>query len=266
MIIKNFNYKKRYGQNFIYDINIINKIISYAGIDKNTLVIEIGVGAAKMTNQILNLCGFLIGYEIDNTLEPIIEEELKSKNNKKIIYDDFLKRIISEDIKNIDYKRIVVVSNLPYYITTPIIQKLIDDGIKIEKMVLMVQKEVADRFCAVPNTREYNSLTIFLNYYFNIKRVMSVPKEVFTPRPKVDSTVLLFETKDSLEEVINKEIFFKLIRDSFKQKRKTLRNNLKSYNLEIIDSILKKNNKSIQLRAEAITISEFIEISNSISK
>jgi len=266
MISKEFNYKKRFGQNFIYDVNIINKIIGYGDIDKNTLVIEIGVGAAKMTHQILNLCGFLIGYEIDESLKTIVEEELKEYENKRIIYDDFLKRIIANDIKDLKYKRIIVISNLPYYITTPIIQKLIDEDIKLEKMILMVQKEVADRFCANPNTKDYSSLTIFLNYYFDIKKVMFVTKEVFTPKPKVDSTVLLFEAKKQQEKLVNKDNFFKLIREAFKQKRKTLRNNLKSYDLEMVDNILKKHNKSIQLRAEALTISEFIEISNEISK
>lgn len=261
-----FNYKKKYGQNFIYDNNIINKIISFAGIDNDTLVIEIGIGTAKMTHQILNSCGFLIGYEIDESLKPIIENELNDFGNKKIIYDDFLKREIKNDIKDIKYNKIIIVSNLPYYITTPIIEKLINERICIEKMVLMVQKEVADRFCAKPNTREYNSLTIFLNYYFNIRKVMFVPKDVFTPKPKVDSSVLLFETKKNINEPINKDLFFKLIRDSFKQKRKTLKNNLKGYSLEAIERILNKYKKSINSRAEAITIEEFIDIANELSK
>lgn len=261
-----FSYKKRYGQNFIYDINIINKILSYAGVDKNTLVIEVGIGSAKMTHEILNICGFLIGYEIDETLKPIIENELKEFNNKNIIYDDFLKRKVINDMKDLEYTKIVVVSNLPYYITTPIIEKLINEKINIKNMVLMVQKEVADRFCAIPSTKEYNSLTIFLNYYFNIKKVMFVSKDVFTPKPKVDSTVLLFETKKNNVEPINKELFFKLIRDAFKQKRKTLKNNLKGYNLEIIENVLSRYNKSLNSRAEAITTEEFIDISNELNK
>ncbi len=259
---ENFNFKKKFGQNFIVDKNIIHSIIKKSNIDKDTLVIEIGPGAGSLTAQLDKVSGHVIAYEIDKTLKPILEKQ--NLNNTTIIYEDFLKRNISEDLKNYNYSKTYVVANLPYYITTPIIIKLIEDKLNIDKIVVMVQKEVGNRFKAKPNTKEYNSLSIFLNYYFTVEKILDVSKNVFIPKPNVDSIVVSFTKKENKIKLKNEQIFFKLVRDSFKQKRKTLKNNLKGYNLEKIEKILKKHNLDLTVRAEAISIEIFAEIANEL--
>lgn len=258
-----FNLKKMYGQNFIVDENIINSIINVSNIDKDTLVIEIGPGAGSLTYKLSKSAKEVICYEIDTTLKEVLEETLSDSNNVKIIYEDFLKTNVIEELKKHEYKKLYVVANLPYYITTPIIIKIIEDGIDVDKMDLMVQKEVGDRFKAVPGTKDYSSLSIYLNYYFNVKKALDISKNVFLPKPNVDSIVVEF-TKKEKKELKNKELFFKLVRDSFKQKRKTLRNNLKEYDLNKIEEILKKYNYDLSVRAEQLSIEIFIDIANNL--
>ena len=259
-----FNLKKMYGQNFIIDENIITNIINTANIDKETLVIEIGPGAGSLTYKLSEKAKNVICYEIDTTLKEVLNETLKEKENVEIIYQDFLKANILEQIKKYEYKKLYVVANLPYYITTPIIIKIIEDNIKVDKMVVMVQKEVGDRFKATPGSKDYSSLSVFLNYYFDVKKLLDISKNVFLPKPNVDSIVVEFKKKENLKEVTNKELFFKLIRDAFKQKRKTLKNNLKEYNLLKIEEILRKYNYDLSVRAEQLTIDIFIEIANNL--
>ena len=258
-----FNLKKMYGQNFIVDENIINNIVTVADIDKDTLVIEIGPGAGSLTYKLSMLAKEVICYEIDTTLKDVLSETLKDRNNVKIIYNDFLKANVLEELKKHEYKKLYVIANLPYYITTPIIVKLIEDNINVDKMDLMVQKEVGDRFKAKPGSKDYSSLSIYLNYYFDVKKVLDISKNVFLPKPNVDSIVVEF-TKKEQKKLKNKEIFFKLVRDSFKQKRKTLRNNLKEYDLIKIEEILKKYNYDLSVRAEQLDINIFIDIANNI--
>ena len=260
---ENFNFKKKFGQNFIVDKNIIHSIISKSNIDKDTLVIEIGAGGGSLTTELDKVSGHVIAYEIDKTLKPILEKH--NLNNTTIIYEDFLKRNVKEDLKNFSYKKTYVVANLPYYITTPIIIKLIEDKLNIDKIVVMVQKEVGDRFKAVPNTKEYNSLSIFLNYYYTVEKLLDVSKNVFIPKPNVDSIVVSFTKKENKVKVDDEEIFFKLVRDSFKQKRKTLRNNLKGYDLEKVEEVLKRHNLDLTVRAEALPIEIFAEITNNLN-
>ncbi len=259
----NFNFKKKFGQNFIVDKNIIHSIINKSNIDKDTLVIEIGPGAGALTTELDKVSSHVIAYEIDETLKPILEKQ--NLKNTEIIYQDFLKRNVKEDLKKYNYKKIYVVANLPYYITTPIIMKLIQDNLNIDKIVVMVQKEVGDRFKAKPNTKEYNSLSIYLNYYFTVEKLLDVSKNVFIPKPNVDSVVVCFTKKEHKTKVDNEEIFFKLVKDSFKQKRKTLKNNLKGYDLDKIEEILNKHNLNLTVRAEALPIEIFAEIANNLN-
>jgi len=258
-----FNLKKMYGQNFIVDENVINNIINVSDIDSDTLVIEIGPGAGSLTYKLSQAAKEVVCYEIDTTLKDVLNETLKDSNNVKIIYNDFLKENINEELKNHDFKKLYLVANLPYYITTPIIVKIIEDNINIDKIVVMVQKEVGDRFKAVPNTKDYGSLSIFLNYYFNVRKVLNISKNVFLPKPNVDSIVVEFTKKERIP-LKDEKVFFKLIRDSFKQKRKTLRNNLKGYNLEKIEKVLEKYNYDLSVRAEQLDINIFIEIANTL--
>ena len=261
-----FYFKKNFGQNFIIDENIIRNIITASEIDEDTLVIEIGPGAGSLTYFLCQVARQVLCYEIDDRLKSILETNLESFNNVDIKFADFLKCDAREDIKKYNYKKLYVVANLPYYITTPIIVKLIDDRICVDKMVLMVQKEVGDRFKAKPGSRDYGSLSIFINYYYDVKKVLDVSKNVFIPKPNVDSIVVLFTKKDKKIELKDKDLFFKLIRDSFKQKRKTLRNNLKDYDLDVISKVLSDYGYDLSVRAENLSIEVFACIANTLVK
>lgn len=261
-----FNFKKNFGQNFIVDENIIDSIIYKANINSNTLVLEIGPGAGALTYKLSEVAKNVLCFEIDTKLKPILEELLKEKQNVEIVYEDFLIANVREKISTYAYDSLYVVANLPYYITTPIIMKLIEDKIPVDKIVIMVQKEVGDRFKATPGTKDYNSLSVFLNYYFNVKKLMDISKHVFLPKPNVDSIIIEMKKKEVQNKVIDENYFFKLIRDSFKQKRKTIKNNLKDYPLEIIEQVLKKYKFDLSVRAEQLSLEIFIDIANAISK
>lgn len=262
MDIKDFRFKKRLGQNFIKDENIIDKILDLSDIEDNSLVIEIGCGSGELTKKLLNRFNYVLGYEIDTELEKYLSK-LKSPNIK-IIYDDFLKRNIKDDIKDIKYNKLYVISNLPYYITTPIIEKLIDEKIDIYRVVIMVQKEVGDRINAKPNSKAYNSLSIFINYNFDVKKIANVSRFSFVPKPNVDSIVLKLSKKNIRYNPINEEYFYKLVRNSFIHKRKTLKNNLEGYNFKIVEEVLQKNNMPNNIRGEQLSIEMFVEISNAL--
>ncbi len=261
----NFNFKKKFGQNFIVDENIINSIVTKSLIDKETLVIEIGPGAGSLTAKLAESSKQVLCYEIDTTLKEILNENLKQYNNVDIIYQDFLEADVINDIKKYNYNKLYIVANLPYYITTPIIINVIEKKLNVDKMVVMVQKEVGDRFKANVGTKDYNSLSIYLNYYFNVKKIMDISRNIFIPKPNVDSIVVEFTKKENSYNLKNEELFFKLIRDSFTQKRKTIRNNLKNYDLNTIEEILKKHNQDLNTRAEQITIETFVEIANNLT-
>ena len=259
-----FSFKKKFGQNFIIDENIINNIINVSNLDKETLVIEIGPGAGSLTNKLAQKAGFVLCYEIDTTLETILSENLKEYNNVNIIFKDFLKEDVNEELKKYNYSKICVVANLPYYITTPIIMKIIDDKIPVDKMVIMVQKEVGDRLKAKPNSKDYGSLSVFLNYYFDITKALDVSKNVFIPRPNVDSVVVTLSKKNEKIYCNNEEILFKLIRDAFTQKRKNLRNNLRDYDLNKLEEVLSKYGFDLTVRAEQLSLDIYIDIANNL--
>lgn len=259
-----FSLKKKFGQNFIIDENIINSIIEKSKIDKDTLVIEIGPGAGSLTYKLGLSAKNVICYEIDTTLENVLRENIKELNNVEVIYQDFLKVNVMDDINKYKYKKIYFVANLPYYITTPIIVKIIEDNVPVDKMVFMVQKEVGNRFKAEPGSKEYGSLSVYLNYYFNVKKLIDVSRNVFLPSPNVDSIVVEFSKKENLPLLNNEELFFRLIRDAFKQKRKTIKNNLKDYDLTKIEKVLQKHNYNLNVRAEQLSTEIFIDIANNL--
>ena len=258
-----FHLKKKFGQNFIIDENLIDSIVNKTLIDKDTLVLEIGPGAGSLTYKIASLAGHVICYEIDTTLKNVLDENLKDFNNVDIIFEDFLGADILKELSKYNYKKIYVVANLPYYITTPILIKIIEDELNVDKIVVMVQKEVGDRFRANPGTKDYSSLSIYLNYYYSVKKVLDVSRNVFIPKPNVDSIVVEFNKKEQLE-LKNRELFFKLVRDSFKQKRKNLKNNLKEYDLVKIEEVLSKYNLDLSVRAEQLGIEIFVDIANNL--
>lgn len=261
----NFHFKKNFGQNFIIDENLINSIITKAEIDKETLVIEIGPGAGSLTSKLAKTAKQVLCYEIDKNLESILKQNILA-SNVDIIFGDFLKCDIIPDIKKYEYKKLYVVANLPYYITTPIVMKLIEDKIPVDKIVVMVQKEVGDRFKAEPNSKDYGSLSIFLQYYFKVRKLIDVSRNVFIPKPNVDSIVVEFSKKDRNYCVKNESVFFSLVKDSFTQKRKTLRNNLKKYDLEKIEEVLGRHGFTLTVRAEQLSIDVFVEIANVLSE
>ena len=264
-MFENFNFKKKYGQNFLVDKNIVNKIINNVESLTDSLVIEIGCGDGKLTNELCKKFDYVLGYEIDLDVKDRLIENLSTFNNYKIIFDDFLSRNLVDDISDFSYSNICVIANLPYYVTTAIIEKLISSGINFEFMNFMVQNEVADRFSANVGTKEYNSLTVFLNYKYDVKKLFVVSRRCFYPVPNVDSAIVSFKKKKNKCIVLNEDLFFKLIRDSFKFKRKTLKNNLSMYNLEIISNTLKKYNFDLSVRAEQLSIEIFCDIANALS-
>ena len=167
---------------------------------------------------------------------------------------NFLKCNVIEDIKKYDFKKLYLVANLPYYITTPIIIKIIEDMLPIDKMCVMVQKEVGDRFKALPGSRDYGSLSVYISYYYNVRKLLDVSRNVFIPKPNVDSIVVEFTKKENINKALNEELFFKIVRDSFNQKRKTIKNNLKDYDLNKIENVLTKYGYDLSVRAEALSV------------
>ena len=261
-----FKFKKKFGQNFIVDKNVIDNIVDKALVDSDTLVVEIGPGAGSLTCGLASRAGHVLCYEIDTSLKDILSSNLSDFDNVDVIYCDFLKADVVNDLKKFSFSKIYVVANLPYYITTTIIMKIIEDKISIDKIVVMVQKEVGDRFRAVPGSRDYGSLSVYLNYYFDISKVLDVSRNVFMPKPNVDSIVVSFNRKQNNFSLKNEDLFFSIVRDSFKQKRKNIRNNLKGYDLSIISSVLEKYGYDLSVRAEELDISVFVDIANSLTK
>lgn len=261
---KNFNFKKSFGQNFIVDKNIIDNIIKFSLVDKDTMVIEIGPGAGSLTTALAASSKSVLCYEIDDSLKDVLSDSLKNFDNVDIIYQDFLKANVSETLKKYNYDKLYVIANLPYYITTPIITKIIEDKLNVDKIVIMVQKEVGDRLKAQPGSKDYNSLSIYISYYFNVKKLMDVSRNVFLPKPNVDSIVIELSKKENKYKLKNETVFFKLVRDSFAQKRKTLRNNLKAYDLNIIEKVLNKYGYDLSVRAENLSIDIFVDIANNL--
>lgn len=264
MDLKSFAFKKAFGQNFIKEKSVIYNIVDKADIKEDSLVIEIGPGAGALTKELVKKASFVLSYEIDERLKAYLTEEFKEKNIE-FIFEDFLKRNVKEDIKKYNYKNIYVIANLPYYITTPIITKIIEEKLDVEKIVVMVQKEVGDRFAALPSSKEYNSLTVYLNYYFNIKKLFVVSRNVFVPKPNVDSIVISLNKKENKYELKDEHLFFRVVRDSFKYKRKTLRNNLKTYDLIKIEEVLNSYHFDLNVRAEQLSLEIFIAISNALA-
>ena len=259
--MRNFDYKKSLGQNFLMDKNIIKKISESITPNKDDLIVEIGPGAGALTKELIKKDCDVICFEIDTRLKEILEK-IKS-DRLSIVFNDFLKVDLKEYIDEKKYKNIYFIGNLPYYITTAIINKIINES-NPQEITVMVQKEVGDRFMSKPNSRDYGSLSVFLQYNFDVSRVVNVNKRCFEPVPKVDSVVVKL-SKNKKFIANNEEKFFKLVKDAFTQKRKNLRNNLKNYDLNKIEEILKKYNKDLTARAETLSVEEFVEISNSIN-
>jgi len=251
-------YKKKFGQNFMQDTCVLENIIKCSNIDKKSCVLEVGPGSGNLSYYIANSCNKLYCFEIDIDLKKKFEQKMKNYNNYEVIYEDFLKSDLSK-FKDID--NIYFISNVPYYITTPIIKKLIDSKIKFKKIVLMVQDEVGKRLSSKPKKHEYSAISVIVNYFYDVKYEFFVDRKCFYPVPNVDSCVISLSNKDRLY-LKSYEFFEKFVFDAFKFKRKNLRNNLKNYDLDKIDKCLNKYNLSLKSRAEEVSLEIFVELSN----
>ncbi len=265
--MENFTFKKRFGQNFLNNKEILKKIVFCAEVYPNSLIMEVGPGSGNLTYFLADTYkdSQVLAYEIDYTLKDVLEERFKDFNNVKIVFEDFLKIDLEKELSSsFHYENLYFVSNIPYYITTPIIFKLIESKLKFKKIVLLVQKEVGERFCSKTGSKSYGALTVILNYYFNIKKDFLVDRNQFTPRPNVDSVVVSFSLKEHKEHLNNEKEFLKLVHESFKFKRKMLRNNLKQYDLEKIEEVLKLYNYDLTVRAEELDYKIFVAIANKL--
>lgn len=259
-------FKKKFGQNFLKNISVVNRIVDQADIDSNSLVIEVGPGGAIMTRELAKKAKYVLAYEIDNELADEIGKRLEGYDNVTVLFQDFLLSDISKDISKYDFDKLFFVSNVPYYITTPILMKLINSGLSFNKIVMMVQKEVGDRFSTKCGTRDYGSITVLLNYFYDVHKVFIVSRNNFVPVPNVDSVVISFTEKKNKKELNNFSFFDKLVRDSFKYKRKTIKNNLKEYDLNIVNEVLSKHGYDLSVRAEMLDVDVFIDLANSLGK
>lgn len=266
-MIDDFGYKKSLGQNFLIDDNVVSNIANCIEYKKSNMVIEIGPGSGNLTKKILEKADFALLYEVDCRLKAILRKELMEYNNYEIIWDDFLSRDIKADLVKYNYNNIYVVANLPYYITTPIISKFILEMSNASEIVIMVQKEMADRLSAEVGTRDYGQLTVFINYYFEMSKMFDVDRKCFYPSPNVDSAVIKMTRRDNLDDLISFDHFERLVKTAFQFKRKTIKNNLlKKYDLEIINRVLEKYGFDLSARSEKIPYYVFVEMSNELLK
>ncbi len=265
----NFTFQKKYGQNFLIDTHVLDKIIRAAGIQKEDFVLEIGPGIGTMTQYLVQAAGKVAAVEIDRALIPILEDTLSEYGNVRIINEDVLKmdlgKLAEEESEGRPMK---VVANLPYYITTPIIMGLFERHIPIESITVMVQKEVADRMQAAPGTKDYGALSLAVQYYAEPYIAAFVPPNCFMPRPKVGSAVIRLNChKKPPVWVKDEELLFRIIRASFNQRRKTLANGLSNapdlaVSKELIIDSIKKMGKGASVRGETLTLEEFARLSN----
>ncbi len=264
----NFVFQKKFGQNFLIDGHVLDKIISAADITKEDTILEIGPGIGSMTQHLCEKAGKVISVEIDKMLIPILEENLASYDNFILINEDFLKLDILKLLKEHSCNRVKVVANLPYYITTPIIMSLFENNIPIESITVMVQKEVAERMEAKPSTKDYGALSVAIQYYSTTDIVANVPPNCFIPRPNVGSAVIkLSLRKEQPYELYDTKLMFKLVRAAFNQRRKTLLNainNSPELNIskEDVSSALNEMNISQTIRGEALSLEQFCQLSN----
>ena len=266
-----FVFQKRFGQNFLIDSHVIEKIISSADIKTDDCVIEIGPGIGTLTQYLGKYAGKVIAVEIDKKLIPVLQDTLKEWDNIEIINDDImnldLKQLAEEKNGGRPFK---VAANLPYYITTPIIMRLLEEDIPVESITVMIQKEVAERMKAGPGSKDYGALSLAVSYYAEAKTAANVPCNCFIPRPKVDSTVIHLEKyKTPPVSVKDPELMFRLIRASFNQRRKTMANGIKnaeylSYSREDVEKALEKCGLDSQIRGEQLSLSDFAALSDTL--
>ncbi|MFB1100829.1 16S rRNA (adenine(1518)-N(6)/adenine(1519)-N(6))-dimethyltransferase RsmA [Terribacillus sp. JSM ZJ617] len=268
----NFSFKKSLGQNFLIDTNILRNIIHHAGVTEDIGAIEIGPGMGALTEQLAIAANKVLAFEIDQRLLPILEDTLSPYDNVKVVNEDILKADVQQELQGyFGDQEVKIVANLPYYITTPILMNLLTRDLPISSITVMIQKEVADRMAASPNTKSYGSLSLAVQYYTQAAVVMTVPKTAFMPQPNVDSAVLHLELrKEPPVRVDDEKFFFDLIQASFGQRRKTLRNNLNRhfasrFSKEELEDIMIEAGIDGTRRGESLSMEEFAALANTFT-
>ncbi|PAE14782.1 16S rRNA (adenine(1518)-N(6)/adenine(1519)-N(6))-dimethyltransferase [Virgibacillus sp. 7505] len=268
----NFSFKKSLGQNFLIDTNILRNIIHHAGVTEDIGAIEIGPGMGALTEQLAIAADKVLAFEIDQRLLPILEDTLSPYDNVKVVNEDILKADVQQELQGyFGDQEVKIVANLPYYITTPILMNLLTRDLPISSITVMIQKEVADRMAASPNTKSYGSLSLAVQYYTQAAVVMTVPKTAFMPQPNVDSAVLHLELrKEPPVRVDDEKFFFDLIQASFGQRRKTLRNNLNRhfasrFSKEELEDIMIEAGIDGTRRGESLSMEEFAALANTFT-
>ena len=269
----NFTFQKKFGQNFLIDTRVLERIITQAEITKDDMVLKIGPGIGTMTQYLCENAREVVAVEIDNSLIPILEDTLSEYNNVTVINDDILKVDINKLVEEHNAgKPIKVVANLPYYITTPIIMGLFEKKVNVDSITVMVQKEVADRMKSGPGSKDYGALSLAVQYYSKPEIVANVPPNCFMPRPNVSSAVIRLKLYDEMAvKVENENLLFRLIRASFNQRRKTLVNGIKNsgelnYTKEQVVEALAKMGLNENIRGEALTLEQFGELSDILNE
>ncbi len=257
-------FKKKYGQNFLKNISVVERIVDVSGVGTRDLVIEVGPGGAIMTRELSKRAGNVLAYEIDEDLKDELSKRLDGCSNVDVLFKDFLDADLVNDVKKYSYDKLFFVSNVPYYITTPILMKIIDSNLSFSKIVMMVQKEVGDRFSTKPGSKEYGSITVLLNYFFDVKKEFLVSRNQFVPVPNVDSVIVSFTEKKDKKYLKDFTFFQNVVRDSFQFKRKTIKNNLRSYDLDTVSNVLSKYGYDLSVRAENLQLDVFVDLANEL--
>lgn len=261
----NFKFSKHFGQNFIFDQNLLQAICNDAGVNKQTPVLEIGAGSGSLTKVLAKNAKFVLSYEIDTNLKPILQENLSEFNNVEVVFGDILKQNITEIEEKLK-EPYVLVANLPYYITTPILFMFLDQAKNLTKLTVMVQKEVAERINSKPNTKDYGVITVLINALATTKITRIVKRNMFTPAPNVDSAVITI-TFNNNNNIKNLNLFKKVVKSSFAMRRKTLYNNLKNsfnFSQETLKQLFVNLNLNENIRAENLSVEDFIKLTNYI--
>lgn len=264
----NFSFTKSLGQNFLIDDEVIKDIVDGANIEKEDVVIEIGPGSGALTKELLSIAKEVIAIEVDSELIPILKEELKEYDNLTLINEDVLKVKLDEIVSG--KENLKLVANLPYYATTPIIAKILKQGVNFKSLTVMIQKEVGERMSAKAKDKEYGSLSLLVQYYCNINIIRKVSPSSFMPRPKVDSVIIKLEKlPEHRVDVKDEELFFKIIRSAFNLRRKTMWNVIRSIsNLEkeTMEGVFKYSNIDPKRRGETLSVEEFAILSDNLYK
>lgn len=266
-----FKFSKSLGQNFLIDDNVIDKIIDGARVKEGDKVIEVGPGIGTLTREMAKRAEKVVAVEIDKNLIPILKETLSDFDNTEVVNEDILKvdinKLVDEKLSGGPVK---LIANLPYYITTPIVMKFLEEDIPVTDIVVMVQKEVADRMNAVPSTKDYGALSVAVQYYCDTEIVAKAPRHMFIPQPKVDSTVIGLHIREEKKyKADNEQLFFKTVKAAFGQRRKTLLNSLSSMGVldkDKIKEVLAEAGIDEKRRGETLSIEEFANLSNIINK